>query len=205
MALNRRVLRLREAVARSVILCLLAGGSSLLVLGLKHHGSMLVIAGVVSGGACLSILLAIERASWIERLVAVVGGLIGGFRYRWAESKYREKQAAEVMVAELACLKQRFDELAGLRLNDRLAALEQAEAWRSQQEWVELRDVWRLLILDPKTPDELRASCREWLAKYPEALDFTARRLEEVGLLKAKDLLFDENWKQCERHKWRVQ
>lgn len=201
MAFNRRTLRLREAVARALILFLLAAGSCLMVLGLKHHGSMLVIAGVLIVGACLSILLAIERASWIERLVAVVGG----FRYRWAESKYRGKQAEAAMAGAAASLSERLSDLERLRLHERLDALEQAEAWRSQQEWVELRDVWRLLILDPQTPEELRASCREWLAKYPEALDFTARRLEQVGLLQAKDLASDENWERRERHKWRVQ
>jgi hypothetical protein len=68
-----------------------------------------------------------------------------------------------------------------------------------------LRDVWRVLVLDPNTPEEVRASCRQWLAKYPETLDFLARRLVDLGLLPQKELVIDEDWERRERYKWRIQ
>ncbi|MGH9353075.1 MAG: hypothetical protein ACRD2G_13110 [Terriglobia bacterium] len=98
-----------------------------------------------------------------------------------------------------------MNELVELRIAQRLAELERAEKWRNQQEWTELCDVWRTLILDPTTPEELRPSCREWLAQYPETLDFLARRLTQMGLLQEKDLRLDEDWEKREQHKWRVQ
>jgi len=86
-----------------------------------------------------------------------------------------------------------------------LMQLEKAEVARTREEWSKLRDVWRVLILDPNTPEELRAACREWLAKYPETLDFLGQRLANRGVLREKDLAGDEEWERLEQHKWRVQ
>lgn len=205
MAFSPKAFRARQALARGVIHCLLAAGACLLALGLRDGGWILALTGFLVAGSCLGVLLVIEGESWIERFFVALTGSIGRWRYGRAETKYWRRQAAEAEAVRLSDLEERVNVLVALQLNERLAQLEQAEAWRSQQEWVELREVWRLLILDPKTPDELRDSCREWLAKYPEALEFTARRLEQAGFLKAKDLALDENWERREQHKWRVQ
>jgi len=66
-----------------------------------------------------------------------------------------------------------------------------------------LRDVWRTLLGDPSTPEEVRQASREWLAKYPETLDFLARRLMQMGLLREKEL--PENWEEREIRKHRIQ
>lgn len=188
-----------------MILLLLAAGACLLVLGLRDGGRVLALTGFLVVGSSLGVLLIIEGDSWIERFFVALTASIGRWRYGWAEANYWRKQAEGMEAMRLTDLEEHVNALVALRLNERLAQLEQAEAWRSQQGWVELREVWRLLILDPKTPDELRDSCREWLAKYPEALEFTARRLEHLGFLKAKDLASDENWERRDQHKWRVQ
>lgn len=205
MAFNPKAFRARQALARGVILLLLAGGACLLALGLRDGRWILALTGFLTAGSWLGVLLVIEGETWIERFFVALTGSIGRWRYGRAETKYWRRQAAKAEAVRLSDLEERVNVLVALQLNERLAQLEQAEAWRSQQEWVELREVWRLLILDPETPDELRDSCREWLAKYPEALEFTARRLEQAGFLKAKDLALDENWERREQHKWRVQ
>ncbi|MGH9448564.1 MAG: hypothetical protein ACRD3O_23020, partial [Terriglobia bacterium] len=117
----------------------------------------------------------------------------------------RQRQASRMAAIRLAYVEERLDELVELGIAQRLAELEKAQKWRNQQEWTELRNVWRTLILDPKTPEELRHACREWLAKYPETLDFLVRRLTQMGLLEEKDLLLEEHWEKRARHKWRVQ
>jgi len=93
--------------------------------------------------------------------------------------------------------------LVELGVGRRLEELERQERWRMQTEYSELRDVWRTLLGDPSTPEEVRQACREWLAKYPETLDFLARRLMQMGLLREMDL--PENWEEREIRKHRIQ
>jgi len=126
-------------------------------------------------------------------------------RYVRAERQYRRRQAAELELLRLADVERRVNELGSLRIQRRLEELERAEELRSRQEWTELRDVWRVFVLDPNTPEEVRASCRQWLAKYPETLDFLARRLMNLGLLQEKEVMLDEDLEQRERDKWRIQ
>ena len=93
--------------------------------------------------------------------------------------------------------------LVELGVGRRLEELERQERWHMQTEYSELREVWRTLLGDTHTPEEVRQACREWLAKYPETLDFLARRLMQMGLLWEKEL--PENWEEREIRKHRVQ
>jgi hypothetical protein len=105
--------------------------------------------------------------------------------------------------AQLRDLEQQVNTLVELGVGRRLAELERQERWRVQTEYSELRDVWRILLGDPSTPEEVRQACREWLAKYPETLDFLARRLMQMGVLREKEL--PENWEEREIRKHRIQ
>lgn len=126
-------------------------------------------------------------------------------RYVRAEILYRRREAEELELLRLADVERQVKELGSLRIQRRLEELERAEELRSRQEWTELRDVWRVFVLDPNTPEDVRASCLQWLAKYPETLDFLTRRLMNLGLLQEKEVILDEDWEQRERHKWRIQ
>jgi hypothetical protein len=195
----------REVIVAGILIFLLLGGCYLLVMGLRHGG------WIFTAGCCL-IEAGYAGAQWftggsshIERVLTAAKDLITRWRERRAEKEARRRQASELAAARDAHLKKQVNELADLHVAGRLAELERAEELRSKQEWTELRDVWRVLILDPNTPEEMKALCREWLAKYPETLDYLARRLTQMGLLREKDLLHDEQWEKRERHKWRVQ
>ncbi|HEX5481691.1 MAG TPA: hypothetical protein VFZ08_03595 [Terriglobia bacterium] len=188
-----------------ILVFLLLAGCYLLVMGLRHGG------WVFMAGCCL-IEAGHAGAQWftggrsqIERLFWATKGLITSWRDRRAENKARWRQVCELAAVRRTYLEERVNELVELHVASRLAELERAEELRGKQEWTELRDVWRVLILDPNTSEEVRASCREWLAKYPETLDYLARRLTQLGLLTEKDLVLDERWVARERHKWRVQ
>ena len=93
--------------------------------------------------------------------------------------------------------------IAGPGVVRRLADLESREAWRTQQEYLELRDVWKALVRDADTPPEVRRACREWLVKYPETLDFLARFLRDTGLLREREL--PDDWEAQEVRKNRIQ
>ena len=108
-----------------------------------------------------------------------------------------------VVARKLQHLEQEVNTLVEFRVGRRLEELERQERWRAQTEYSELRDVWRTLLGDPSTPEEVRQACREWLAKYPETLDFLARRLMQMGLLREKEL--PENWEEREIRKHRIQ
>lgn len=205
MKLSPKAIGPREAVVGGAILFLLLGGCYLLVLGLRQGGWLLTVAACLIEIGYFGMKWFTESGSHIGRLIRAVKGWLERQRQRRAERKYRQNKASEMKALTLASLEERVNALVELRIERRLAELERAEESRSREEWTELRDVWRVLILDPNTPEEVRASCREWLAKYPETLDFLARRLVKMGLLREKDLVVDENWEQREQHKWRVQ
>src|SRR5438128_848878 len=97
-----------------------------------------------------------------------------------AQRDAREWDCSEAVAAKLRHLEKQVNELGELGVARRLADLESQEAWRTQQEYLELRDVWKALVRDADTPEEVRRACREWLAKYPETLDFFARLLREA-------------------------
>lgn len=195
----------RHGIAGGVFLFLVIAGSCLLILGLKHGGWVFAVAGFLIEAGYLGIQWLTGGKTWVERVFVELDGWVGRWRYRRAESQYRQKQESETTTIRLGNLEERVNELVEQRIHQRLAELERAEALRSGHGWSELRDVWRVLMLDPKTPEEIRAACREWLAKYPETLDLLPQRLQQMGLLTEKDLLLDDNWKRRERHKWRVQ
>ena len=115
----------------------------------------------------------------------------------------REWDCSEAVAAKPHHLEEQVNELAGPGVVCRLADLESREAWRTQQEYLELRDVWKALVRDADTPPEVRRACREWLAKYPETLDFLARLLRDTGLLREREL--PDDWEAQEVRKNRIQ
>ena len=110
---------------------------------------------------------------------------------------------SEVVAKKLQHLEQQVNTLVELGVGRRLEELERQERWRVRTEYSELRDVWRTLLGDPCTPEEVRRACLEWLARYPETLDFLAWRLMHMGLLREREL--PENWEEREIRKHRIQ
>ena len=104
---------------------------------------------------------------------------------------------------KLRHLDKHISELASSNILGRLAELERQEERRTRIEWSELRDVWRKLVRDPGTDEELRRACLAWLAKYPETLDFLPKYLKQMGLLQERELLDD--WEERELRKHRIQ
>jgi hypothetical protein len=194
-----------ELFAAGVCLLLLLAGCYLLTLGLRGDGWALAVAGILIEAVCLQGGWLIGEDTWVDKCVRAIAANLKRLWYMRAERKYRRRQAAELELLKLADIEQRVDELVNLRIERRLLELERAEEPRTGQEWTELRDVWRVLVLDPNTPEEVRTSCQQWLAKYPETLDFLARRLMNRGLLREKELILDDDWEQREQHKWRIQ
>jgi hypothetical protein len=120
-----------------------------------------------------------------------------------AQRNARHWCCSKVVARKLQHLEQQVNTLVELGLGRRLEELERQQRWRVQTEYSELRDVWRTVLGDPSTPEEVRQACREWLAKYPETLDFLTRRLMQMGLLREKEL--PENWEEREIRKHRIQ
>jgi hypothetical protein len=110
---------------------------------------------------------------------------------------------SKVVAGKLQHLEEQMNTLVELGVGRRLEELERQERWHMQTEYSELREVWRTLLGDTHTPEEVRQACREWLAKYPETLDFLARRLMQMGLLSEMDL--PENLEEREIRKHRIQ
>jgi hypothetical protein len=115
----------------------------------------------------------------------------------------RHWRCSEVVAKKLQRLEQEVKTLAELGAGRRLEELERQERWRIQTEYSELREVWRTVLGEVNTPEEVRQACHEWLARYPETLDFLARRLMQMGLLWEKEL--PENWEEREIRKHRIQ
>jgi hypothetical protein len=192
-------------IVPAVLFLVLLGGCYLLVLGLRGNGWGLAVGGLLIEAVYLQIGWLIGEGTWVDKGTKAITAKLKQLRYVQAERKYRRRQAAELELLRLADVERRVNELVSLRIQRRLEELERAEELRSRQEWTELRDVWRVFVLDPNTPEEVRASCRQWLAKYPEMLDFLARRLMNLGLLREKEVILDEDWERRERHNWRIQ
>lgn len=100
-------------------------------------------------------------------------------------------------------LEKHMNELVTANVLGRLADLERQEERRTRVEWSELRDVWRKLVRDPATDEKLRRACLEWLAKYPETLDFLPKKLKQMELLQEKEL--PDDWEERELRKHRIQ
>jgi hypothetical protein len=194
-----------ELMAAGVCLFLLMAGCYLLTLSLRGDGWALAVAGFLIEAVYLQSGWLIGEGTWVTKCIKAVAANLKQLWYDRAERKYRRKQAAELELLKLADVEQGVNELMNLRIERRLTELERADELRTGQEWTELRDVWRVLILDPNTPEEVRVSCREWLAKYPETLDLLERRLMNLGLVREKELVLDEDWEERERRKWRIQ
>jgi hypothetical protein len=79
----------------------------------------------------------------------------------------RNWRCSEAVAKKLQDLEQQVNTLVELGVGRRLEELERQERWRMQTEYSELRDVWRTLLGDGDTPEEVRQACREWLARYP--------------------------------------
>jgi hypothetical protein len=203
--INSNSTRVTELIVPAVLFLVLLGGCYLLVLGLRGNGWVLTVAGFLIEAVYLQIGWLIGEDTWVDKCIKAITAELKRLRYVRGERKYRRRQAEELELLKLADVEHRVNELVNLGIERRLLELERAEESRTRQEWTELRDVWRVLILDPNTPEEVRASCREWLAKYPETLDFLARRLMNLGLVREKELVLDEDWEERERHKWRIQ
>ena len=119
------------------------------------------------------------------------------------ERDARKWRCSEEVAMKLHHLEKHVNELVLCNVLGRLADLERREEWRTRVEWFELRDVWRKLVADPATDEELRRACREWLAKYPETLDYLPRKLKDMGLLEEKEL--PDDWEERELRKHRIQ
>jgi hypothetical protein len=160
--------------------------------GLCLVGAALAYSGFVSG-ACPGIDVWLEKVDqWVRR------------REETPEQRNaRHWFCSKVVARKLQHLEQEVNRLVELSVGRRLEELEKQERWRMQTEYSELRDVWRTLLGDPSTPDGVRQACREWLARYPETLDFLARRLMQMGLLWEKEL--PDNWEEQELQKYRIQ
>jgi hypothetical protein len=100
-------------------------------------------------------------------------------------------------------LEKHVNELVLCNVVGRLADLERQEEWRTRVEWFELRDLWRKLVADPATDEELRRACREWLAKYPETLNYLPKKLKDMGLVQETEL--PDDWEELELRKHRIQ
>ena len=87
--------------------------------------------------------------------------------------------SAEVAM-KLRHLEKNVDELVRCNVIGRLWELERQEDRRMHIEWSELHDVWKKLVADPATDEKLRRACLEWLAKYPETLDFLPKQLKQM-------------------------
>lgn len=205
MRANSNSSRVTELIAPAALFLVLLGGCYLLVLGLRGNGWGLAVAGLLIEAVYLQTGWLIGEGTWVDKCIKVIAAKLKQLRYVRAERQYRRRQAAELELLRLADVERRVNELGSLCIQRRLEELERAEELRSRQEWIELRDVWRVLVLDPNTPEDVRASCRQWLAKYPETLDFLARRLMNLGLLREKEVILDKDWERREGHKWRIQ
>lgn len=205
MNLSPKASEAREIIAGVVLLLLVLAGLYLLVLGLGGNRLAVTIAGCVIEAGYVGLGWLTGKPAWTEKLVRSAASRVKEWRERRATEAFRQTQAVKAERLTLAYLEERVDELVDLDVPRRLMQLEKAEEARTREEWSKLRDVWRVLILDPNTPEELRAACREWLAKYPETLDFLGQRLANRGVLREKDLVGDEEWERREQHKWRVQ
>jgi hypothetical protein len=203
--LNSNSSRVTELIVPAVFSLMLLGGCYLLVLGLRGNGWGLAVAGFLIEAVYLQIGWLIGEDTWVDKCVRAIAANLKRLWYMRAERKYRRRQAAELELLKLADIEQRVDELVNLRIERRLLELERTEESMTGQEWTELQDVWRVLVLDPNTPEEVQTSCQQWLAKYPETLDFLARRMMNRGLLREKELILDDDWEQREQHKWRIQ
>lgn len=205
MRVNSNSSRVTELIVPVVLFLVLLGGCYLLVSGLRGNGWGLAVAGLLIEAVYLHIGWLIGESTWVDKCIKIITAKLKQLRYVRAEILYRRREAEELELLRLADVERRVNELGSLRIQRRLEELERAEELRSRQEWTELRDVWRVFALDPNTPEEVRQSCRQWLAKYPETLDFLTRRLMNLGLLQEKEVILDEDWEQRERHKWRIQ
>ncbi|TAM79617.1 MAG: hypothetical protein EPN47_17600 [Acidobacteria bacterium] len=110
---------------------------------------------------------------------------------------------SEEVAMKLHHLEKHVNELVVCNVLGRLADLERQDERRTRVEWSELRDVWRKLVRDPATDEKLRQACLEWLAKYPETLDYLPKKLKEMGLLQEKEL--PDDWEERELRKHRIQ
>jgi hypothetical protein len=115
----------------------------------------------------------------------------------------RKSGCFEEVAVKLHYLEKYADELVRCNVIGRLAELERQEERRTRLEWSELRDVWRKLVGDPATDEELRRACLEWLAKYPETLDYLPQKLKQMGLPQEKEL--PDDWEERELKKHRIQ
>jgi hypothetical protein len=119
------------------------------------------------------------------------------------ERDAREWGCSEEVAMKLHHLEKHVNELVRCNVIGRLWDLERQEERRTRIEWAELRDVWRKLVANPATDENLRRACLEWLAKYPETLDFLPRQLKQMGLLEEKEL--PDDWEERELRKHRIQ
>jgi hypothetical protein len=154
-------------------------------------GAALAYSRFVSG-ACPGIDLLLQKVDQWARRHEETPSQRNARHWRCSEAVAKKLQDLEQEVKTLV-------ELVGRRLEE----LERQERWRMQTEYSELRDVWRTLLGGADTPEEVRQACREWVARYPETLDFLARRLMQMGLLWEKKL--PENWEEREIRKHRIQ
>jgi hypothetical protein len=119
------------------------------------------------------------------------------------ERDARKWRCSEEVAMKLHHLEKHVNELVLCNVVGRLAELERQEEWRTRVEWFELRDLWRKLVAHPATDEELRRACREWLAKYPETLNYLPKKLKDMGLVQEKEL--PDDWEERELRKHRIQ
>ena len=103
-----------------------------------------------------------------------------------------QRDCCKALAGKLHDPEQSVGTLVELGVAPRLEELKGQERRCKQTEYPELRAVWRAVLIDPNTPEEVRKACLTWLARHPGALDFVAQRLTKTGLLWETEL--PENW-----------
>ena len=182
---------------------------------------LLLVCCVLVVGSGLWRLLPCCAGLWLTVLAWVYSRVISGelpelekLLSRWSvKPRVRNENAIDRDARKWGCsqevamklhhLEKHVNELVLCNVLGRLADLERQEERRTRVEWFELRDVWRKLVRDPATDEKLRRACLEWLAKYPETLDFLPKKLKEMGLLQEKEL--PDDWEERELRKNRIQ
>ena len=95
----------------------------------------------------------------------------------------RQWDCCKALARKLRDPEQPVGTLVELGVAPRLEEIKGQEQRCKQTEYPELRAVWRAVLIDPNTPEEVRKACLTWLARHPGVLDSLAQRLTKRGLL----------------------
>ena len=194
---------LGEALVGGLILLLLLACCVLLV-GSSPIGILLSLVGLcLTGLAWVYTKVISGECQGVEALLSKLAPKSPARNESGIERDARAWGCSEEVAMKLHHLEKHVAELVRCNVIGRLWELERQEERRMHIEWSELQDVWKKLVADPATDEKLRRACIEWLAKYPETLDFLPRQLKQMGLLQEKEL--PDDWEERELRKHRIQ